>query len=361
MKKHISILSAACFFIFCTLEAQNNNLVLNGSFENTSYPPCAPGDYKKASGISSANNTSVDLYSVQSCSDDYNVPDNYMGSQLSHDGSNYVGIIAYYADEAGLFKTVPGYQKYSEYIQLELSTPLLEGKPYTISFNASLAERSAYAVSGLGAYLSSEKTDIHNNSFLNVTPNLIACEMVTETDWETVSGTYVAKGGEKFLTLGCFKVCMDTVKIIPELTNNSRMAYYYIDEVSVTPEEKPKEDISSVLYGNCFRLQELNFEPDKSTILAGSYEELRELAHFLRTYPTLIVYIDGHTNETTETEDREQLSVERAMEVKKYLVANGVRADQLKTRGFGSTAPIDISDNKNIKNERVEITVCISE
>lgn len=364
MKKYTLILSTVSLFIFaCALKAQNNNLVVNGSFENTSHPPCGSGEYKRASGISSSNNTSVDLYSVQSYSNDFSVPDNYMGNQLSQGGSNYAGIVAFYADEAGIFKTVPGYQKYSEYIQLELSTPLTSGTPYQINFNISLAERSAYAVSGLGVYLSSEKLDIDNNSFLNITPHLIACEIVTQTDWETVNGTYVAKGGEKFITLGCFNLCMDTIKIIPEFTNNSRKAYYFIDEVSVVSEEKPKEDLTSVLYGNCFRLQELSFEPNESTILPESYTELKELSRFLRTYPFLVVYIDGYTDDVNTGKEisNEQLSEARSLEVKKYLTAYGVRGDQLRTRGFGSTNPIDPYSVNSLKNERVEITVCVTE
>jgi len=364
MKKYPLILSVVFLFIFSfTFKAQVNNLVVNGSFENTTHPPCGSGEYKRANGISSSNNTSVDLYSVQSNSNDYSVPDNYMGSQLSQGGSNYAGIVAFYADEAGVFKTVPGYQQYSEYIQLELSTPLTAGTPYQINFNVSLAEKSAYAVSGLGVYLSSEKVDIDNNSFLNVTPHLIACEIVTQTSWETVSGTYVAKGGEKYLTLGCFNLCMDTIKVIPAFTNNSRKAYYYIDEISVLSEDKPKEDLTSVLYGNCFRLQELNFEPDQSSILPESYTQLKELAHFLRTYPFLVVYIDGYTDDinTGMEISTEQLSEERSLEVKKYLTAYGVRGDQLKTRGFGSTNTLDQYSVNSLKNERVEITVCVTE
>lgn len=359
MKTLTSIFSAVFILIFLSLKAQDNNLVMNGSFETVSHPPCGSGEYKKANGISSANNTSVDLYSVQSSSNDYSVPDNYMGTQLSQGGSNYAGIVAYYADEAGVFKTAPGYQQYSEYIQLELNNALVAGSSYLVNFNISLAERSAYAVSGLGVYLSSDKIDIQNNSFLNVTPHLVACEIVTQTDWETVSGTYVAKGGEKYLTVGCFNLCMDTIKLIPKYSNNSRKAYYYIDEVTVIPDNQPKEDVTSVLYGNCFRLQELSFEPDKSGILPESHEELKELAHFLRTYPFLTVYIDGHTDEVSE--NSESLSEERALEVKKYLTAYGVRGDQLRTRGFGNTTPIDPSNEKNLRNERVEITVCVTD
>ena len=183
MKKYAFIFNVTCFFIFTVvLKAQDNNLVVNGSFENISTVPCGPGEYKKANGVSSANNTSVDLFSVQSYSDNFGVPDNYMGNQSSQAGSNYAGIVAFYADEAGIFKTVPGYQRYSEYIQLELSTNLIAGKPYQINFNASLAEKSAYAVSGLGVYLSSEKLDIKSNTILNITPHLVACEIIDKTD-----------------------------------------------------------------------------------------------------------------------------------------------------------------------------------
>jgi OOP family OmpA-OmpF porin len=347
--------------VVSALQAQvaNTNLVSNGSFENTSNKKVHGwGEFYKADSLSSPNNTTADLYSKNSCESDFAVPQNYMGNQDTKTGNNYVGITAFYADDAGFLKTKPGYRKYSEYIQMPLTEPLVAGKAYTISFNASLAERSAYAVSGMGVYFSKEKVDINNNSFLNVLPHMVTTEIMTSKDWATYSGTYVATGGEKYLTLGCFENYMDTLKIIPVNVNNSRKAYYYIDDVSLSPVIIPADGITSILSGSCFRLDNLNFETDKAVIMANSYDELNSLVSFLKTYPYIMVYIDGHTDKTGTDAHNDKLSEERATAVVQYLTEHGISKDRLKARGYGETSPIDTTNANSLANRRVEITVC---
>jgi outer membrane protein OmpA-like peptidoglycan-associated protein len=360
MKTHpILILTAALLLTLPNLgAAQNGNLVMNGSFETTNKKVHGWGDYSAADSVSSSNNTTVDLYSNDACGDDFSVPENYMGSQGSKQGNNYAGIIAYMADDYGLFKAKPGYRKYSEYIQMPLSEPLVAGKAYTITFSASLAERSAYAVSGLGVYFTTNKLDVENNAFLNVTPHVVTTEIVTGTEWTTFTGTYVATGGERYVTLGCFDRYMEIQKIVAPNTNNSRKAYYYIDDLSLSPQLIPSEDMTAVLTGSCYRLEDLNFETDKAVILASSYNELDALARFMRTYPYLVVYVDGHTDKTGTDAHNDKLSEERANAVKVYLTGKGVSADRMKVRGYGETQPVDMSSENSLTNRRVEITIC---
>lgn len=338
----------------------SNNLVQNGSFELTNKRICGRAEYKRAGWISSANNTTVDLFSSHARSSSVSAPDNYMGSQTASDGDNYAGIIAYYGDETGIFKTKPGYQRYSEYLQVELAAPLEAGHAYQVSFDASLAEKSAYAVSGLGVYFSDAKMDVKNNAFLQVRPHMIT-GFVTERDgWENVSGTYVAKGGEKFMTIGCFAGYMDGVSVIAPNTNNSRKAYYYLDNVSVAPDTRKQDqnDVTMLLFGSCFQLQNLNFELDKAVILPGSFDELNTLAKLLRSHPQVQVYLDGHTDKTGTEAHNDSLSIQRAESVKTYLAEHGVGKDQLRTRGYGESQPIDKVNEESATNRRVEITVC---
>ncbi len=357
--KSIIILTAAALLSIPGISlAQNGNLVMNGSFETTNKKVNGWGDYSAADSVSSANNTTVDLYSNDACGDDFSVPENYMGSQGSKQGNNYAGIIAYMADDYGLFKAKPGYRKYSEYIQMPLTEPMVAGKAYIITFSASLAERSAYAVSGLGVYFTTNKLDVENNAFLNVTPHVVTTEIVTSTEWTTFTGTYVAQGGERYVTLGCFDRYMEIQKVVPPNTNNSRKAYYYIDDISLSPQIIPAEDMTSVLTGSCYRLEDLNFETDKAVILASSYTELDALARFLRTYPYLVVYVDGHTDKTGTDAHNNKLSEDRAAAVKTYLTGKGVNGDRLKVRGYGETQPIDMGTENSFANRRVEITIC---
>jgi OmpA-OmpF porin, OOP family len=341
-----------------SLSAQEKNLVMNGSFENLSGQVNSTGEFVLANEVSSSNNTSVDLFSKSACGADYDVPANYMGTQESKTGNNYAGIIAYYADDAGVFKTKPGYRKYSEYIQLCFLEPLKAGQVYSISFNASLSEKSAYAVSGLGMYFSAGKTDVRNNAFLNVTPHVICTDIITNTEWTTFEGTYVATGGETYVTVGCFDKYMEAKKVIEPFTNNSRKAYYYIDDIGVSPQSITKDDLTKILSGSCYQLANLNFETDKATILEQSYDELQSLSHFLKTYPYLVVYIDGFTDKTGTAAHNDKLSEERAFAVKAFLVKDGVNMNRLKARGYGENQPIDTANEKSVTNRRVEITIC---
>ncbi|MEO5645441.1 MAG: OmpA family protein [Bacteroidia bacterium] len=354
------ILTAAVLSFTGMSYAQSNNLVRNGSFEATDGHVSGWGDYDAADSVSSSNNTTVDLYSADACGKDFDVPDNYMGTQGSKEGSHYAGIIAYMADDYGLFKAKPGYRKYSEYIQMALTEPLVAGKAYVITFSASLAERSAYAVSGLGVYFTNDKMDVSNNAFLNVIPHVVTTEIVTGTEWTTFTGVYVATGGEKYVTLGCFDNYMEVQKVVAPNTNNSRKAYYYIDDVSLAPQlvPTPAEDLTSVLTGSCYRLKDLNFELDKSVILPTSYDELNSLARFLKTYPYLVVYIDGHTDKTGTDAHNDKLSEERAAAVRTYLTSKGIKENRMQVRGYGESQPIDFSSENSLANRRVEITIC---
>lgn len=357
MKTH-KILTGIATLAMITATAQESNLVMNGSFEATNGKVGGRAEYYKADSISSSNNTTIDLYSADACGSDHDVPNNYMGSQGSKSGNNYIGLTAFYGQEMGLFKTKPGYQQYSEYVQFVLREPLVAGKAYTVTFNFSLAERSAYAVSGLGVYFSNDKLDEKNNAYLDVTPHIIAANVQSDTEWNIFTGTYVANGGERYMTLGCFEDYMLVNKVIPENTNNSRKAYYFIDDVGVAPVIIPVNDIASILAGSCYQLNDLNFETDKAVILPESFNELNALANFLKSYPSIVVYIDGHTDKVGTDAHNDQLSKDRAASVRAYLIHEGVSENRMKARAFGESEPIVNTEGESATNRRVEITIC---
>lgn len=346
-----------------SVKAQDGNMVYNHSFENLSGKVNSPGAIFLADSMSSSNNTTVDIFTNEACSKNYGVPENYMGSQQSKTGNNYAGFLAYYADDAGFFEVIPGYQKYSEYPQMKLREPLVKGKSYTISYNVSLSENSAYAISGIGVYFSNYKIDQKNNAFLTITPDIIWSDIQTSKEWVTLSSTYVAYGGELYLTLGAFEDFMEVKKMIEPNTNNSRKAYYYLDEISLTPSaviEPTSTDFSiiSIMAGSCFQLKNLNFETDKSVILESSFAELDLLSDFLKMYPAIQVYLDGYTDKTGTKQYNVVLSEERAKAVKKYLTDDGIKESRLLARGYGEILPIDKKNDNSLTNRRVEVTLC---
>ena len=354
-----NILYTLAVLPFIAVAQPNTDLVSNGSFETLTKNPAAPGLICKATGMSSANCTTVDLFSKNAHNNMVKAPVNYMGTQDPASGSNYAGIVAFYGDESGIGYDKPGYQNYTEYLQVELTQALVAGQTYHVGLKVSLADNSAYAVSGLGIVMSKDKFAVDNNSYLLVEPDMVSLHISNTKNWSTMEGTYTAEGGEKYLIFGAFADYMVIEKIIPEYVNNSRKSYYFVDDISVTPDlitDTTKKDLA--FEGGCFKLKHLNFETDKSAILPGSFSELDTLASFLISHPNLTVYIDGYADKTGVNDENIKLSEDRANAVKLYLTDKGIQSDNLLTRWYGSAYPIDERYTNSVTNRRVEIKAC---
>ena len=109
------------------------------------------------------------------------------------------------------------------------------------------------------------------------------------------------------------------------------------------------------------RLQNVNFETGKSDILPESFGVLDEVGAILRKWPQLKIEVGGHTDSRGSRVKNQTLSENRAAAVKTYLAGrfSDLAADQLSTKGYGSTKPI-VPNNTALnmaKNRRVEFVV----
>jgi hypothetical protein len=201
------------------------NLVQNGSFEM--HTVCQSNiQYVPFWGLVPGNIDSPDYYN--SCIIyGFGVPSNIPGFQQAHEGVAYMGIV-----------TGSSGNEFREYIQTQLSEPLIEGNTYDVSFKVSRAENVQYASNNIGAFLSFQPlSGSAANVAISASPQILEQTVVYETQsWQTVSGTFVASGGEQYLTLGNF---YDNANTTLEYVNptglvNEIYAYYYIDSVEVT-------------------------------------------------------------------------------------------------------------------------------
>lgn len=85
--------------------------------------------------------------------------------------------------------------------------------------------------------------------------------------------------------------------------------------------------------------------------------QLNAVARKLRQNAQLNVEVIGHTDTSGTDEVNEDVSLNRAIVVKKYLVALGVESDRIKTKGLKDSQPIASNATRagRIKNRRVEI------
>lgn len=120
------------------------------------------------------------------------------------------------------------------------------------------------------------------------------------------------------------------------------------------PDEVPEavKEFSGIIEG-------IEFATGKADIRPGSRALLDRAAAVLVEYPDLRLEISGHTDSTGKAERNRELSNERALAVKAYLVSKGVAGERLKTRGAGADEPIASNQTRDgrQKNRRIEFAI----
>ncbi len=131
--------------------------------------------------------------------------------------------------------------------------------------------------------------------------------------------------------------------------------------------EVPAKDnggVNNSAYGynatdNSWVLVGVNFDNNSSKFTAESYPILFHTALVMLQNPDIKVEVQGHTDNIGSEGSNQKLSERRADVVKNYLIARGVKADRIKTVGYGEKNPI--ADNKTADgramNRRIEFKV----
>ena len=101
------------------------------------------------------------------------------------------------------------------------------------------------------------------------------------------------------------------------------------------------------------------FDSGKSSIKAESNAVLSDIINILKEYPNSKFTVDGHTDSVGSETLNERLSDSRALAVKDYLVANGIDAFRLSSKGYGESKPIASNSTRSgrAQNRRVEINL----
>ena len=223
--------------MFCKAEAQN--LVADPSMEN----------YHLAYSIACPYDTTIvaiDWYNPTAASPDYMhalmfhycqgipnptvpIPYNNFGYQWPLDG------IAYWH-----FNTA---YSYAEYIQGILTNSLITGHQYCVSFYLSLADSCWYAMDAIGALFTTwavnSPTHPNLSGILQYTPQVISNKYITDRkNWVLVSGSFIAQGGEQYLTIGNFVPDSLYMSHVYHASGGSTSSWwkstsYYVDMVSV--------------------------------------------------------------------------------------------------------------------------------
>ena len=118
-------------------------------------------------------------------------------------------------------------------------------------------------------------------------------------------------------------------------------------------------DFNSLVTEKKFVTHAILFETNKAVINEDSNPFLIRFAAWLLKNPGVSIEIDGHTDSVGSAVSNRDLSVNRAEEVKRQLVAKGVPASRLTTKGLGATMPLKSNQTGEgrAENRRVEFVL----
>lgn len=352
---------ALLFFVLCVGHTSAQNLVKNPSFEDFVSCPMQLGSFNTdVLNWSTPTEGSSDYFN--GCSKVMGTPKNFNGSQPADFGVGYAGLYLYAPND------------YREYLQAELTEPLVKGKKYRVSFYVSLAERSDFAIKEFGIVFSKDKMQYEGKKELSAkkryskkgnTFNYIEIgysNFYADThDWVLVYTQFEARGNERFMTIGNFKSNQRT-RLFKTKRNAKQGAYYYVDMVLVESLEK---NTSSTLARQSFEIDKTHifnnvlFAFDKFTIQKDARSELKRLYQYLSKDKSLTIAINGHTDNVGSTIYNQTLSRKRAAAVANYLQELGIPKNRIRWQGHGGAKPIASNDTEKgrQKNRRVAFVI----
>jgi outer membrane protein OmpA-like peptidoglycan-associated protein len=111
--------------------------------------------------------------------------------------------------------------------------------------------------------------------------------------------------------------------------------------------------------GTTVVLKHILFKQSKPELLPDSYEELNEVAEFMKANPAIEIELSGHTDNRGSFRQLLSLSQQRVNTVKNYLVSKGISSKRISGKGYGDRKPVASNDTEESRalNRRVEFTI----
>jgi len=152
-----------------------------------------------------------------------------------------------------------------------------------------------------------------------------------------------------------------------KLTVSANAKGYLLQSLEVTiPNTRTNMELEILLepiqFGQKINLRNIQFQGNVAKFLPQATPDLEALLNFMQLNTNVSIEIEGHVNGPRQKNSKEyqELSEERALAVKNYLIEKGIDAKRIKFKGYGNTKmlfPDPKSETETTANRRVEIKI----
>jgi hypothetical protein len=229
MKK---LLLAISIFIM-TSRAHSQNLVPNGDFEIYGTVPCGwsanPGEFASSTASwNSPTNATPDIHSTlvpQNCTNHHpnSTASCTNGSQMPHSGNIFAGFYTHFSI------------LWREYLQVQLTQPMIPGTTYYVRLYVSIGEESQEATNNIGVGFSTTVTNSGNSGALGFAPQILFPDTITDTlIWVLLKDTITPTQPYEYIIIGNFFDDASTNVVSMNPGGCVPGAYYYCDDVCIS-------------------------------------------------------------------------------------------------------------------------------
>ena len=382
IKNLLRAVSAATLILTCTLglNAQDDNLVPNGGFEDTNIKKLKSYGQMEEFCMDwfAATDVPADVFGEGAKGDKVGIPENNYGTQDAATGLCYAGFRAYSKD--------PKLKR--SYLEVKLPNTLEKDVMYCVSFDISLADKSRYAVNEIGVIVSDRKIeqpndgDMIQNADVKQKTNKVFQYM---EGWEKFCGTFVGTGQEEYILIGGFggRNNMEIEKVSrPSGMTGAQInhAYYFIDNVSIVAIQaksqckcsKADERDMDLVYGSSSVMDEDMSDAEKikasvvyyaflkRTPTGAGKETVNNVIEILKANPGMSINIVGHSDDDERSEGAvnaryARIGKNRADQVRRMLEAAGISSTRINVTDMSNMDPANTRDSEisRAQNRRV--------
>lgn len=117
--------------------------------------------------------------------------------------------------------------------------------------------------------------------------------------------------------------------------------------------------VTPIEVGQSVDIEHIYFETGRAALKPESFRSLNALIEFLNEYPNVRVEIGGHTDNVGSAAVNDKISEERALSVAEYVIAQGIPAHRIVSKGYGFNKPkaSNRTAEGRAQNRRVDFTI----